>query len=361
MTRFIQLHLLTSYPPSNLNRDDMGRPKTAVMGGKQRLRVSSQSLKRAWRTSEVFKAALDAHVGTRTRMLGVEVFNHMVEAGLKEKTAFDSAKAIAGVFGKNKGKDSKKENPNPTQELEIEQLVHVSPSERAAVMALGQTLVAEGRTPTSDELKLLRQEDMAADIAMFGRMLASSTEFNVEAAVQVAHAITTHEVKVEDDFFSAVDDLNGLAPDTGSGAGHIGEAEFGAGIFYLYVCIDRQALIENLNGNTELADKAVEALIKASATVSPTGKQNSFASRARASYMLAERGDAQPRSLSVAFIQSVRDQDLLAASIKALNTTRDNIDKVYGDITPSYAFNAHAGDGSLDALVRFVKDGGQDA
>lgn len=359
MTRFIQLHLLTSYPPSNLNRDDMGRPKTAVMGGKQRLRVSSQSLKRAWRTSDVFKAALDAHVGTRTRMLGVEVYNHMIKEGLNKKTAFNSAKAIAGVFGKNKSKDSKKDKA--TQELEIEQLVHVSPSEREAVMTLGKTLVGEDREPTADELKLLRQDDMAADIAMFGRMLAASTDYNVEAAVQVAHAITTHEVKVEDDFFSAVDDLNDLAKDTGAGAGHIGEAEFGAGIFYLYVCIDRQALIENLNGNTELADKAIEALIKASATVSPTGKQNSFASRAWASYMLAERGDAQPRSLSVAFIKSVRHEDPLAASIKALNTTRDNIDKVYGDITPSYAFNAHTGEGSLEALASFVKDGGQDA
>lgn len=359
MTRFIQLHLLTSYPPSNLNRDDMGRPKTAVMGGKQRLRISSQSLKRAWRTSEVFKSALDAHVGTRTRMLGVEVYKLMIEAGLKDKTAFDSAKAIAGVFGKNKGKDSKKENP--TQELEIEQLVHVSPTERAAVMTLGATLATEGRAPTSDELKLLRADDMAADIAMFGRMLASSTEFNIEAAVQVAHAITTHEVKVEDDFFSAVDDLNHLAPDTGSGAGHIGEAEFGAGIFYLYVCIDREALLKNLNNNQALADKAIEALIKASATVSPTGKQNSFASRARASYMLAERGDAQPRSLSVAFIKSVRAADPLDASITALNTARTNIDNVYGDTTPSYAFNAHEGKGSLEALMGFIHDGGQDA
>ena len=99
MSRFIQLHLLTSYPPSNLNRDDLGRPKTAVMGGKTRLRISSQSLKRAWRTSDLFTEALNGHIGTRTKGMGTEVYNTLIKKGAAEKKAKEWAKQIAGVFG----------------------------------------------------------------------------------------------------------------------------------------------------------------------------------------------------------------------------------------------------------------------
>ena len=102
MSAFIQLHLLTSYPPSNLNRDDLGRPKTAVMGGKTRLRVSSQSLKRAWRTSDVFSETLKGHVGTRTKVMGVEVFHALCKKEVTEDKAKDWAKQIAEVFGKLK-------------------------------------------------------------------------------------------------------------------------------------------------------------------------------------------------------------------------------------------------------------------
>jgi len=106
MSQFIQLHLLTSYPPANLNRDDMGRPKTAKMGGVDRLRISSQSLKRAWRTSEMFKSAIDGHLGTRTKKLGIEIYKKFTEGKVAEKEAIEWAKSIAGVFGKLKGKDS---------------------------------------------------------------------------------------------------------------------------------------------------------------------------------------------------------------------------------------------------------------
>src|SRR3974390_393124 len=99
MSRFVQIHLLTSYPPPNLNRDDQGRPKSAKMGGFDRLRVSSQSLKRAWRTSDLFQQAIGDHVGTRTKLLGVVVYDKLVAAGIKEKQAKDWAQKIAGVFG----------------------------------------------------------------------------------------------------------------------------------------------------------------------------------------------------------------------------------------------------------------------
>lgn len=191
MSQFIQLHLLTAYPPSNLNRDDLGRPKTAIVGGFERLRVSSQSLKRAWRTSEIFESAVSEWTGKRTKLLGNSVYERLLEKGIKEKQAEKWASAIAGQFGK-----VKKDKP-----LEIEQLSHIAPDEWDAVMTLADTLAVEGREPADDELNLLRADAKAVDIALFGRMLASSPAFNIEAAVQVAHAFTVNPVKIDDDFF----------------------------------------------------------------------------------------------------------------------------------------------------------------
>ena len=155
--------------------------------------------------------------------------------------------------------------------------------------------------------------DTAADIAMFGRMLADNPDYNREAAVQVAHAITTHRVTVEDDYYTAIDDLKTAEED--AGAGFVGELGFGSGIFYLYACIDTELLQKNLGGERTLAADACAALAEAAATVSPKGKQPSFAARARAHYMLAEFGRVQPRTLAGAFVRPVEDVDLAAASI----------------------------------------------
>ena len=136
----------------------------------------------------------------------------------------------------------------------------------------------------------------------------------MDASCQVAHAITVHAAEVEDDYFTAVDDLN--PGDEDRGAGHIGELGFGAGLFYSYICIDRQQLIENLAGDADLADRGVATLVEAITKTSPKGKQNSFGSRARAVYTLAERGDEQPRSLSVAFMRPVSGEDFGAEAIR---------------------------------------------
>lgn len=352
MSTFIQLHLLTSYPPSNLNRDDLGRPKTAVMGGKTRLRVSSQSLKRAWRTSDLFESAMSGHIGTRTKELGRSLYDRMIAEDIKPKDAKEWVKAIAGIFGKLKAEDKK--NPEKLVDLEIEQLAHISPEEREAVDALVGKLILEKRAPTPDELELLRHPATAVDIAMFGRMLAGSPSFNVEAAVQVAHAITVHDVAVEDDYFTAVDDLNSGEEDMG--AAHIGETEFAAGLFYLYLCINRDLLIENLGGNKELANKSLAALVEAAAKVAPTGKQNSFASRAYASYILTEIGEQQPRSLSVAYLKPVRGEDVLAKAIDEIETKRTNMEKSYGPCADGQkAMNAETGEGSLADIITFVQ------
>ena len=350
MSTFIQLHMLTSYPPSNLNRDDLGRPKTAIMGGKTRLRVSSQSMKRAWRTSDLFQSGLAGHVGTRTKKMGVEVYNALKAKGVAEGKAKTWAKQIAEVFGK-----AKKTNANKTlEELEIEQLAHFSPEEKTIIDTLVEKLVTSNTEPSSDDLKLLRKNHTAVDIAMFGRMLASSPAFNTEAAVQVAHAITIHEVAVEDDYFTAVDDLNNGEDDLG--AAHIGETEFGAGLFYLYICVNRDLLEENL-GNKDLANNTLQALVETAAKVSPTGKQNSFASRAYSSYILAEKGEQQPRSLSVAFLKPVRGEDMLAKAIGEIENKRTNMEKVYGQCSEDKKImNAETGAGSLEEIKTFVTE-----
>ena len=353
MSRFIQLHVLTAYPPSNLNRDDTGRPKTALVGDALRLRVSSQSLKRAWRTSDVFEAAVGQQLGTRTKMIGVEVFKTLTGAGIADKPAREWARAIAGQFGKLKA-DKKSET---NDDLHIEQLAHLSPEELASIDALAQACEARNSEPGADELKLLRKPRAAVDIAMFGRMLADTPAFNMEAAVQVAHAITVHKSAVEDDFFTAVDDLNQGLED--KGAGHIGERGYGAGLFYLYVCINRELLQDNLGGDPALTAQALEALLHAVTQVSPTGMQNSFASRARASYLMAEKGKQQPRSLVQAFLKPVKpygDRDMLALAVAALTQRCDNFDKVYGACADSRChFDVEAAEGSLAEVVAFVK------
>lgn len=351
MSTFIQLHMLTSYPPSNLNRDDLGRPKQAVMGGANRLRVSSQSLKRSWRQSEVFESILKDNKGIRTKELGRQIYDALQEKGVSEKKAAEWAKQIAGQFGKLK--TGKKD---PMENLEIEQLAHISPEEQTAVDQLVQRLAESNKAPSKEDLSLLRKDHSAADIALFGRMLAANPAYNVEAAAQVAHAITVHKVAVEDDFFTAVDDLNTGAED--AGAGHMGETEFGAGLYYLYTCVNRDLLAENLQNDATLANKALGALLEAAATVGPTGKQNSFGSRARASYILVEKGEQQPRSLSVAFLKPTQGTNMLSDAIETLRKTRSNMDQVYGPCcSVSAELNANSGEGmSLESLKTFVTE-----
>jgi CRISPR system Cascade subunit CasC len=344
MTTFIQLHILTAYPPANLNRDDTGKPKTAQFGGAERLRVSSQALKRAWRTSAEFEQALDGHIGERTQRLGDEIEQHLKATSVDEAKAREIARAIADHFGKLKPE----KDPNPAR---IEQLAFISPHERAEAFALAERAAA-GETVDIEKSELLRKTDAAVDIAMFGRMLADDPEFNREAAVQVAHAITTHRTVVEDDYYTAVDDLKGPAED--AGAGFVGEAGFGSGVFYIYLCINRDLLVRNVVGDAALADRGIAALIRAAATVSPRGKQASYASRARASYVLAERGEAAPRTLAAGFLKPVRGDDILVESVRALEKQRDSFATAYGDEPAHAVMSVAEGRGTLQDVIAFA-------
>lgn len=351
MTTFIQLHLLTAYAPSNLNRDDLGRPKTAKMGNTDRLRISSQSLKRAWRTSDCFYQSLSDHIGSRSRRFAQDwVYKPMIDNGISEKIAKESAIKIAGQFGKLKNEKSPKD---PLTNLEIEQLVHISSNEQQAIKQLVDLLISEKREPTDNEVKLLRKENSSIDIALFGRMLADSPAFNIEAACQVSHALGVSTVTIENDFFTAVDDLNNYDVDAGSA--HLGSRGFASALFYTYVCISRDLLLENLNGDEVLVEKTLKALTESAAKVAPTGMQNSFASRAYTSYLLIEKGSQQPRSLAVAYFNPIRSQDLVNDAIIRLEEQRDKFDKVYGQCADSrYVLNSETGEGTLSAALDFV-------
>ena len=329
MTSFLQVHMLTSYPPANLNRDDTGRPKTAFFGGAERLRVSSQSLKRAWRTSELFSSTVGEYLGIRTQRLGEKILEHLQNSNssMDPKEAKKIARTITDRIATG-GKAPKKE-AKEDDSLLTKQLIFISQEERKAAFALADQAVAGMEVPSSKD-SILNQADTAIDIAMFGRMLAEAPDYNREASVQVAHAITTHKVTIEDDYYTAIDDLQSR---DSTGAGFLGVQEFAAGVFYLYFCIDEDLLIENLNGRSDLAAIGLQTLIEAAAQIAPKGKQASFASRSYAEFILVERGQQQPRSLTAAFLRPVgsaeENGDPMAASIKRLTKFRDSLNTIY--------------------------------
>jgi len=392
MSRFIQLHLLTAYPPANLNRDDQGSPKTAKMGGYDRLRVSSQCLKRTWRTSEIFEKVVSggekvnlfetnipANTGTRSKSFSMEwVKPYLLKQNIEEVAAEQWSKDLCRAFGAMENDENKLSQLTQISDIEakgFENIVNeivrllVENKQTEFTNELVDLIEKRDQKKKSDDIKkanvaitkylagkVLTEGKSSVDIAMFGRMLASSPAFNIEAACQVAHAISVHPVVIEDDYFTAVDDLNNGLEDMG--AAHIGETRFAAGLFYSYICINRELLIKNLDGNEELANKAIRALTEAAVKVAPEGKQNSFASRAYASYVLAEQGDQQPRSLSVAFLKPINhreNEDFITDSINGLIQQKDSFDKVYGACADSrYELNVPQLQGTLSELLNFV-------
>ena len=346
MSRFLQLHCLTAYPPSCCNRDDTGRPKTAIYGGVQRLRLSSQALKRAIRTSDAMQSALEGRSGIRSRRFGDEVLRHLQAKGAGEDLARETAARIASIFGRV---------DESSGDVGIAQLAFISPEERRAALELADRALAQGGIgETAAELgrQVLRTADSSVDLALFGRMLADSPQYSRQAAVQVAHAITTHEAAAEDDYVAGVDDLAG--PED-SGAGFLGVSGFGSGIFYVYAVVEITRLIDNLEGDRGLAAAAVSAFSRALATASPGGKRSAFAHNVRASHIRAEGGSVQPRSLATAFLDPVSGGGLLSASVGRLRQAARSLDNAYGPSADEIAeMDMAAGEGSLDKVAEFA-------
>ncbi len=350
---FIQLHLLVSYPLSNPNRDELGQPKTAIMGGTQRSRISSQSLKRAWRTSKIWKKE-GLEIGTRTRELFLEkkenelsLYEQLLEK-FKKKEAEKITEKILGKFAKVAKVKQKADAPVDEKfigkKIVTEQPIHFSGSEIERIKKLVSQLKKE---PTKEELEdLLDEAPTEIDLAMFGRMIAKRPDHNREAAVQVAHAISINEVEIEDDFFTAVDDLNR------HGSAHMNEQQFVSAIYYLYLCIDAKLLLTNLGNNKELAEKALKALAKAAATVVPSGKQNSYGNNVQAFYVLAEKGNAQPRNLSLAFLKAIPADDPEKA-IEKLDDIKCKFNEKYEKPQAEKTLNLFD-EGSLEDILAFV-------
>ncbi|WP_372023427.1 type I-E CRISPR-associated protein Cas7/Cse4/CasC (plasmid) [Tistrella mobilis] len=350
MTTFLQLHLLTVYPPSNPNRDDQGRPKEARYGGTPRLRLSSQSIKRALRFSEPFRVGLAGNLGQRTKLIGNEIRKHLEAQDVPADEAYRIASEVAKAFGKLAAQDKKR-----PELIQGTTLAFISPEERRFAIDLAEKAVAGDALPAGKDLAktVLRTADGAVDVAMFGRMLADHSDFSRDAAVQVGHAITTHRAQSEDDYFTALDDLKTREDD--AGGGHLGEHAFGSGVYYLYACVNCDLLVDNLGKDRNLARRGIDALVRALATATPTGKQNSHAHHPRAAYLRAEIGTATPRDLTGAFFQAVKGDDLLGASIEALEGMAACIDTAYGPAAERQAImNVMQGAGTLEDIAAFA-------
>lgn len=329
---FVELHLIQNFAPSNLNRDDTNTPKDCDFGGVRRARISSQCLKRAVRKEKIFTEITAVEPSTRTRWMNDLIKKALEKAGKDPEKAQAVADALAAQYCKmDKGHSSV--------------LIYLSQSEIDSILKqLDEkwdgiiTGLKDGKSPEIDSIakdlfKSLKNRTSAPDIALFGRMLAEKPDLNIDAACQVAHAISTHAVNMDMDFYTAVDDWQ--KEDT-TGAGMMGTSGFNSSCFYRYACIDFEQLKANLGGDTTLARKTIEAFMRASVRAVPTGKQNSHAAQNPPSFMMSVvRDDGAAWSLANAFEKpvSANEHGMVYSSIEAL-------DRYWGKLADFYSVQA---------------------
>ena len=298
----VEVHVVQTVPPSNVNRDDTGSPKTAVFGGVTRARVSSQAWKRATRVG--FQESLDREdLGVRTTRL-VEQVSELITAMSPDNPEPDAvAEAIVGATGiKLEKKKRKKAGGIEEENVESKYLVFLSHQQLALLARTAVETYTDGGLAAVKAFKakgLLRQAN-AVDIALFGRMVAEDTDLNVDASCQVAHALSVHAVDSEFDYFTAVDDVKREAEDEDAGASMIDTVEFNSSTLYRYANIDVNLLRANL-GDDEATRRAISAFVGCFVMSMPTGKQNTFANRTLPELVLVTIRDTQPINLVGAF------------------------------------------------------------
>jgi CRISPR system Cascade subunit CasC len=333
---WIELHILQNFAPSCLNRDDTNSPKDCVFGGYRRARISSQCVKRATRTHPAFEEAVKSGVGLRTKRLTEPLAANLVERGHDEDSAHTVALAMVNaLIGKMKGDQTSVLVYLGEDEIErIANLVeeHWDDASEAAAEAEEDEVPKALQDIAKEIAKEFTPATDAADVALFGRMVAEATKWNIDAACQVAHAISTHRAEMEMDFYTAVDDLN---PGEETGAGMMGTVEFNSSCFYRYALLDLDQLTKNLGDDEELARAAVDGFMRASVAAIPTGKQNSMAAQNPPSLLFAVVKDksAMPWSLANAFEVPVdvgRSGKLVDQSADALAKYWDRLATVYG-------------------------------
>ena len=304
MKVFLDVHVLQSVPPNCLNRDDTGSPKTAVYGGARRARVSSQSWKRAMRL--MFKEYFDeAELSSRT----VKVFDMVAEAitsQAPEHSHEDALKMAQDVLKKVKVEGKKAaDNTDALFFLSNQQ------AKNLAAIALG--------ADKDDEKEITKalKSGNGVDLALFGRMVASNPNLNSDACAQVAHAISTHRVETEFDFFTAVDDR---APkgEEHAGAGMLGTVEFNSATLYRYATVAVHDLFCQLAEDPVALAKAVEGFTRAFICSIPDGKQNTFAAHTVPDAVLVTLRSDRPLNLVGAFEEPIRGEGLAKASAAAL-------------------------------------------
>ena len=328
MSTYIDIHIIQNLPPSCVNRDDSGSPKSAVYGGVRRLRVSSQSWKRAARL--YFNDLLDADdVGVRTKRV-VEVLASTIAKDAPE-LAENAAALAEGVFKAAKIKLSpprgKKDGPQ-----ESGYLLFLSTSQIARLADLAIASARSGETLDAKAVKKIFKEEHAVDIALFGRMVADDTDLNVDAACQVAHAISTHAAENEYDFFTAFDDDKSRSEEEDAGAGMMGTVEFSSATMYRYATVNVDLLRHNL-GDSEATLRALEVFVRGFCLSMPTGKQNTFANRTVPETVVVTVREDQPVSLVGAFEEAVPAQGAhgyVARSVEALARHAATIEDNYG-------------------------------
>lgn len=305
--RFLQIHFLAPYTAALLNRDDAGLAKRLPYGGSLRTRVSSQCLKRHWRLAEDPHALANidgADAAWRSReIVDHKVFGDWAE-GVDEEIAKEVKEALLKVVYGDKGADKKSRQTLLLGEVEIAYLTEAAKAlvaEAAGDKKAAKDLAAAWLKEHKGNLKALSEgAKLPGGLtgALFGRMVTSDPRANIDAAVHVAHAFTVHAEEAESDYFIAADDL---AREEDTGADTIQETELTSGLFYGYVVVDLPGLLSNLGGDAELAGEVLHNLVYLIAEVSPGAKLGSTAPYSRASMMLLEAGDRQPRSLAEAF------------------------------------------------------------
>lgn len=371
----VELHILQNFAPSNLNRDDTNSPKDCDFGGFRRARISSQCIKRSVRRHPAFAAAVKAaggEVGIRTKRLKgrlVEILQK--EHAYATSDAEMAAAAVIDLLGFKLAEEEKTEYLLYLGEGEVRELARIAASAGEALKELEiakekkkKGAVPAGLKEAQDALKSVvakarkSARSYAADIALFGRMVADNKNMNVDAACQVAHALSTHKVEMEMDYFTAVDDL---LPGEDSGSDMIGVVEFNSSCFYRYSAIDVQKLRENLGFNDDLTAAAVKGYVEAAVQAVPTGKQNSMAAQNPAGYVrVIFRKDGFPWSLANAFQRPIRpaaEKSLEETSAEALDSYLQKLKRVYGDegIFCDAAFNLYDPDGcTFSDLLRQV-------
>ena len=328
---YVDVHVLQTVPPSCVNRDDTGSPKTAVYGGVTRARVSSQAWKRAMRLK--FREMLSAgDVGQRTKLVVDLIAGKILELqpDLSEKKAQQMAQKVLEAAGVEVKEDKEK--------LKTDALFFISPGQ---IQALAEIALQ----PEDDKAAFIDALNSmpAIDLALFGRMVAKEKRLNFDAAAQVAHAISTHAVENEYDYFTAVDDC---APEDNAGAEHLGTVEFNSSTLYRYATVNVEDLRKMLGQKTP---EAVRAFVDAFIRSMPTGKQNTFANWTRPDAVYVTVRKDQPINLAGAFEKPVRagNSGYVDGSIRALVTYAQ---ETYADFASAPVLSLAVGSG-LEALA----------